>query len=513
MITSINTLFTKYGKRRFITTVAIVAAVVLIGFYFLTKGGTQEEAAVVSLPQVRVASVAELGSEDEFSSVGTVSAVSEARLQTESGGRITSVNATIGDRVAAGQVLATIENAAQRAALLQAQGSYEAAVAGAQQSNSGSRDAATALNSAEEAAVQAVRNAFTDVNAALINTVDPFFSSPQTSVPGLRVSGDVTFLSGERVAFQTIMPSWQTSVAKDGSATLPGRLDEAEKNTARMIAFVDALTETTNAARESDTMLGQPVKSYTAGLLTESAKLNATLRSIQVARTGLTSAKEGVARAEIAATGGSVSLADAQVKIALGSLRSAQAAYEKTLVRTPIAGVVNAFYLKAGEYVSPSAPAAIVANNNGLEITTSVSQEDSAVLAVGDRVTIDATASGTITAIAGAVDPTTGKVAVKISVPENTTLQNGSTVSISFVKVARDAAPTTITIPLSAVKMTGSGPVAFFVNEENKLTTQALVLGPVSGESVVVTEGLSLDSHIVVDARGRKEGEEVVLSK
>ena len=58
-----------------------------------------------------------------------VEAVSEANLQAETGGRITSVSVDVGDTVSAGKVLATIESSAQRAALVQAQGAYEAAVA------------------------------------------------------------------------------------------------------------------------------------------------------------------------------------------------------------------------------------------------------------------------------------------------------------------------------------------------------------------------------------------------
>src|SRR5690606_35525674 len=109
------------------------------------------------------------------------------------------------------------------------------------------------------------------------------------------------------------------------------------------------------------------------------------------------------------------------------------AAYEKTIVRSPIAGSVNALYLKEGTYVAPGTPAAVVANNGSLEITTSVGETEGARIKIGDRVRIENTADGVVTAIAPAIDPMTGKISVKIGVEDDSTLDNGSTVRVSFL--------------------------------------------------------------------------------
>ncbi|MBY0309815.1 HlyD family efflux transporter periplasmic adaptor subunit [Patescibacteria group bacterium] len=498
-----------YKRNRFVTRMAAaVLLTALVAFVFLRDDAAPEET-IVSVPNVTVSTVRNLAGSDDFSAVGTVSAMSEARLQAESAGRVTAVTAQIGNTVRAGQVIATIENASERASLLQAEGAYEAAVAGAVQGNSGSRDAASALKNSKDAAVAVVRDAYTDSNTALITSIDQFFSEPDGFVPGLRIDGNASVLNAERVAFQPLMTTWKTSVDGATPDNVTAKLDEAERNVIRTIAFVDSFAAITRDSQGNKFLAGVPVTSLAPALLAKSSELNGTLRSIQSARAALTSAEEAALRSEIAGSGGSVSLADAQVKIALGSLRAAQAAYEKTLVRTPITGVVNALYLKTGEYVSPAQPAAIVANNNGLEIRTDVNESDAAALAVGDVVTIDETASGTITAIGGAIDPTTGRVAVKVSVDDAASLSNGSTVSLTFSKKSASAESNVISIPLSAIKMTGSGPVVFTVNDERKLTLGSVTLGAISGERVIVETGLTMDSVIVVDARGLKEGEEV----
>ncbi len=502
-----------YGKRAVQAVIAVIIILVGIGIYLVVGDSSPEtEETEVEAASVTIAPVRDMAPGGSFAAVGTVKAVSEAQLQTERGGRITSVNVELGQTVAAGTVIASLENQSERAALLQAEGSYEAALAGAQQGDSGARDAATRLTAAENSALSTVRAAYTTANNTLLSSIDRFFSNPSGQVPGVKIEGNTSYLNSERVQLQTIMPAWQGNVERANSTELSARFTEAKANTTRLIAMVDSLIAATNdAQKQSDTLDGAPVSSYTAGLLAERSALNASLAAIQAAESELSTAKEAVDRAAIGGTSSDVSLANAQVKIALGSLRAAQANYEKTLVRSPIRGVVNALYLKAGEYASPSAPAAIIANNNGLEITTSVTEEESSQLTVGDQASIDGTATGTVTAIAGAIDPTTGKVAVKVSVNEDSELKNGSTVSVSFNKESV-AEVTDIVIPLSSVKMTGSGPIAFKVGGESALEAIPLTLGAVSGDSVVVSSGLTLDSVIVVDARGLKEGQAVSVT-
>lgn len=499
-------------KRR---SVLISYIVVLFFAIFVYKGGfsnapTEEVSAV--LPEVTISSVQALASGKSYTAVGTVEAVSEARLQTESGGRVISVSAELGKTVRAGSVLATLENGNERAFLLQAEGAYEAALAGAKQGDSGLRGVEAGLTSAEDAAKSAVQSAYAAVNTILITTTGDFYANPLgPNLPGVRVTGNTDFLSSERIAFRTIMPNWQTALTEVTAASLPNLLTQSEQYVTRAAGLLDSLITITSNAKNTDVLLGQPLSSYSGALLAERSKLNGVIANLQGAQTGLTAAKEAVYRAEIGGTTSDLSVANAQVKIALGSLRAAQANYEKTLVRTPITGVVNALYLKVGEYVAPSAPAAIVANNKGLQVSTAVSLEDSERLTIGDTIRVGESATGTLAAIAGAIDPTTGKVAVKISINDTETIQNGETVVLTFSETAEQMTEE-INLPLSAVKMTGSGPVVFTVTENKTLEAVPVVLGAVSGSAVKVLDGISQETQIVVDARGLKAGEEVTIS-
>ncbi|OIP77986.1 MAG: hypothetical protein AUK16_00925 [Parcubacteria group bacterium CG2_30_44_11] len=512
-----NNIFLTRNRRTFRLLVALAAILTMIFLYMVfTQNNTEETLSVIRIKSVTVKNVADISLIDTFEVVGTVQAISEATLQTEAGGRVTAVNSEIGQSVRAGAVLATIENRSESASLLQAQGAYEAALAGAASSNVSVEQANNVMKAAQNAALTAVRAAYTNVSHVYYTNLtdvldDKFFTSPSV----ILIGSSLPIAKSEGKAIERLLPTWQAfSVTLTTNSDLESALLDAKTNTLRTIALVDILIKIFNETSTSQAIVGVSVETQRINMSNLRASLNETLSALESSEIGLKNASETVTLAQLGSTGGVVSAANAQIKIALGSLRAAQANYEKTIVRTPISGVINALYLKTGDYVSPSQPAAIVANNQGLQILTAVSSEDSQTLAVGDEVTIDDTSSGIITALASALDPTTGKVAIKVSVSENATLKNGSTVTLSFTKNRSQAEHAQdIIVPLSALKMTAAGPVVFFVGNDSKLTSQPVVLGVISGDRVIITEGLTLLDAIVTDARGLKTGQTVSVTK
>ncbi len=492
--------------------------IIVLGILVVVLGGNDANTEMVtpSLPAVTLETVGNFGSKSTFSVVGTVRAVSEAKLQAEAGGRITAVNAKIGDRVYAGTVLGSIENGSERAQLLQAEAAYESARAGAAVSEISVGDAENALRSAENNAVTTYRNTYISAHDITLNTVDVFFGNPDSQTPGIRIGseGKGEYLNTARYAFGKTLALWQKeSTALTTSADLDAALVTAEARTQELIGILDALVYAAGKADSDDVLKDTLVSEYMPGLNSARTSLNGTLSAIANAKTTLTSARENVRRAQIGGTENpEVSLANAQVKQALGALRSAQVNYEKTLVRTPISGVVNALNITEGEYISIGAQTAIVANNGSLEISTALGEKDLARVHIGDIVSVNNTATGTISQIAPAIDPSTGKSEVKISVDESLSLKNGSTVSVVFSESTQQES-TVIVVPLKAIKMLASGSVVFGVSDTNTLVAYPVTLGAILGDSVEVTDGITHESRIITDARGRKEGDTVSVTQ
>ncbi len=504
----LNRLYGWYGKRVVQGALALIILLVIVGGFLHFFGGDDSvETVELNTATVEVQTVRDLGSASLFSTIGTVEAVSEAKLQTEKGGRVTSVRVEIGDRVAAGTVLASIENASEQAALLQAEGAYDAAVANARQSEISEGASAEDVENAHIAGWNTYRSTFISTDSILRTTLEPLFSDSN------RQRLQLDEFNWERRMIRYEFETWGERSLGARPQNVAPALEEAEAHVERLSVLVDQIYE--HIARkersESDPSTEAIIADFKTDLASARSTLNSAKQSLASAKATISSTEAAYERAQLSSTGGEVSLADASVKQALGSLRAAQAQYEKTLVRSPISGLVNALYLKTGDYVSPSQPAAIVANNDALEIRTSVSEEDSVLLSVGDPVSIENNATGTITAIAPAVDPSTGKIAVKISIEKTDSIENGRTVAITFGSTESQKESSEMLVPLAALKITPQGPRAFSVSVEGVLTAHPVTLGAIRGEMVVIEEGLTLDTIIVTDARGLKEGQKVTI--
>jgi len=491
---------------------ALLFVFILVGYQMWHRGIAQETAVTPSIPQVHVQAASSYTSGSKVEAVGTISAVSEVTLKAETGGQVTAVYTDLGKYVAAGAVLAEFSNARERAALTQAQGAYDAAVAGAAQSDSGTKSTELAVTAAETAYVTALKGSYPTVTGVLWGTIDQFFGDPKASLPGLRVSGDAALMNSTRIMLQQKLPLLEASVKSISPATANDVQADTSLVIDSMLTMIDNVLQGINR-NPDDVLNDRKMTTYRAELIEAKSRLTALQGGLITARQGVTAAKEALNRATLAGSGSGVSLSDAQIKIALGSLRAAQAAYEKTLVRTPISGVVNSFSIKRGDYIAPMQDVALVANNKGLQVETAITERDRAYVTLGDSVSLDGVATGTVVAIGGAVDPATGKIGVKIAVTASGALTNGTTVTVTFDSKTNTTADAVLSIPLKAVKLTADGALVFGVNDSSTLEAHEVKLGSVLGDSVVITDGLQGTDRIISDARGRKAGEKVEVIK
>jgi multidrug efflux pump subunit AcrA (membrane-fusion protein) len=444
--------------------------------------------------------------------IGEVSAKTQAKLQAETSGRITVVNVTLGQQVYPGTIIAQLDNATQRASLLQAEGVYEAALASASQSTISVTEAETRLSSTLNSVRSTNQSAFTVVNDIILNTIDKLFSSANTGFIGLRIDGNgqTGYLNDERIAFRSILASWDTTTG-DSAEDLLSRTDVSIANSAKLLAMIDTLiplmTEQNNNSAFTETEIASIASSLTAARV----RVVATINSLEEAKSSITSANDSLAKAKLAASGGTVSFADAQLKQALGSLRAVQANYAKTIIRSPITGTVNQLKVKAGDYINQGMSVAEISNANGLEVATYIDESDAGRLEVGDIVTLDGNATGTITNISPAIDPSTGKIELRIGVTDNS-LTAGDTIDVEIVTDAKGTMDE-VMVPLSAIKLGTDTAYIFTVSEEELLVPNVVLLGPVSGENVVVKSGITATTPIVVDVRGRKAGEKVTVKQ
>jgi multidrug efflux pump subunit AcrA (membrane-fusion protein) len=503
-----RTLVVWYGKKAVLGALLLCTALLALGFSMKEGKSPESQSVNSTMRKVTLASLSELSNgTDSLSVVGTVSALREARLTAESGGRVTSVRVKLGDQVRAGTVLGSIENKSEQALLLQARGAYQAAQAGKSSGNVSLKTAEQGVTEARTGALNAARAALTSADGALTNTGYEFFSNPDTLYPGLLIDGrgDAPSLNTELVRLRELIAQWRTKTEGDPLRAI----NDAEQNAKRVSIFIARLS----ALYAEDANIPANLAGRGASLSGARAALDGTLAQLSGARNGLTGAESALAQAKIAAEAGTPSLGDAQLTQALGTLRLAEANLEKTIIRSPISGTVQSLNIKEGTTIGMGMPTAVISSEGALEISSSISAEDATRLAVGDTVGIEGNAEGTVTEIASALDPVTKKIAVRFGVTDPKKLVNGSTVNVFLATEKSERTQTAVLLPISALKMTPNGAVIFTVSEKSALVPHQVKLGAIVGDRVTILSGIDGLDQIVVDARGLRQDEIVEVSK
>ncbi|MEK9177326.1 MAG: hypothetical protein AAB923_03445 [Patescibacteria group bacterium] len=145
----------------------------------------------------------------------------------------------------------------------------------------------------------------------------------------------------------------------------------------------------------------------------------------------------------------------------------------------------------------------------GLEAVTYVTGADLPDIVPGAKATVGAGVMGTITRAAQALDPVTKKAEIRIGIPDAAGLVSGQSVTITIeraVKKGTDA----LFVPLSALKITPESPQIFTV-DDGKAVPHPVSLGALRGTKVEIVAGATADMRIIEDARGIKEGQEIIV--
>jgi RND family efflux transporter MFP subunit len=516
-------------RLRYQIIIALLIAALLFGGIALARGGAKPASTMADAPTVSVMRIADLaGNGNTVSVIGSVQSVSEASVLAQVGGITRSVNTKIGASVPAGFIIAELDNASEQAAVLQAQGAYDAAVAGrsvaaSSQSITSTQAGSSAgsLAEATTAARNAYRSAFTTVDATLTNNADTLFGAATPVGPALLISSiDRDTFSRRRATLKDTMAAWRVDVANADSTDPTTLLAEAESISTTVATFLSDLSVAANAYGSNATA------AQLTSLATARANVDGVRTSISSARDTYNSKKVAaqVSSQQTVSSGSSTAGADANVKQALGALRGAQANLEKTLVRAPISGTINFLSPHVGDYVAPLTHVATVAQNGALEIVGHISEDNRNFLSTGETVTVEdpnqgaTSIKGIVTSIAPALDPTTKQIEVRVAVNGSTTLVNGQSVHISFpnllpsASVATASSTQALYLPLAAVKLLTDSRVVYSVGADGRLVAHPVQIGDVLGDRIQILTPLSGDLSIVSDARGLSEGEKVIIS-
>lgn len=174
--------------------------------------------------------------------------------------------------------------------------------------------------------------------------------------------------------------------------------------------------------------------------------------------------------------------------------------YENAVVKSPMAGSVNARFVEVGALIAPNAPLFEIVDDSSLEVVCNVAENKLGLVSVGQRVSAGDSSLpgvefwGTVKHVGIKTDRGLN-YPVEIALDKDSRLRVGMYLKIRFSDAqGREG----LLIPRKAVVGSAMAASAFVV-EDGKAVRRELVLGDMQGDRVEVLEGL-------------KEGDEIIVS-
>ncbi|MDE1945208.1 MAG: efflux RND transporter periplasmic adaptor subunit [Patescibacteria group bacterium] len=464
------------------TVIAAVLIALAVAAYLLFGGGGSAKAtyAVVRADTPSTVAVS-----------GTVAAAKSAALGFAASGRIKGAYAVVGQHVAAGTVLAEIDNGDQIAAVAKAEADLATLQAGTRPEELAVDQAAVA--SAEAALVSAEKAAYVAADDAVTNRADVIFTNPgSTPILIFANYADLkTRLEKTRTDFQTTLPEWAASLATLTNDSAAAAAALAATNLATVESFLDDANEALAQAlpgQASAATIAADEASIATGR-TNVANAATTLAADQAA---LTSAEKSLALAEAGSTPEAIAAGRAD-------LENAEAALAATRVVAPFDGVVTQMDAKTGEIVSPSTSEIAMQSDAGYEIDVYVPEVSIAGVAVGDDATTTLDAYGPDVAFPAkviAVDPAetleggvpTYKTTLAF-VGEDARIRSGMTANVVITTgMLRDA----VVVPAGAVGRDPSGASYVSLVAGKKVEHRVVTTGAAPSLGMIqITDGLA----------------------
>jgi RND family efflux transporter MFP subunit len=505
--------------------ITVLFIVVIIGStsFFMWGGDTE--------PSYEFTTVSRTDITQEVSATGKVVPAKSVTLAFDVAGTVARVYQDIGDTVSAGDALVVFDNADVQAELRQKQALLDAANSSLDDLLRGTRteeiqvqeikvnNTNAGVGEARLSAIDILRDSYAKADDAVRNKVDQFMSNPRTDSPKLNFTVETSLanqITSKRSFLETQLTDWKASLdSLVGTSDFSIFFPEAKNTLFSVNQFFDivayavnglktdtSLSQATIDSWRSDVSVGRTnVNTALSNTSSSEEKLNKALRDFDLA-------KQELEVKQASATEEDIAIQKAKIREAQAVLDAAKARLAKTILRTPISGIITKQEAKTGESISAHVAVASVISAGDFEIEVFIPEADVAKISIKDTAAITLDAYGKdivfmahVTSVEPAETQIEGVSTYKTILhfdSSDVRIKSGMTANIDIL-----AAQTTdvLAVPERAVLSEDS---VYFVRVVDASFAQGF-------RDVPVTLGLrGSDGNIVIES-GLSEGEKVII--
>ncbi len=375
--------------------------------------GTKSKQAIVDFTLVKKGTVSQV-----VSVTGKVKSAQDVELSFEKGGRIAYVYHGVGDRIEIGALLVSQESGDIRAQLAQAQAVVKVQIAKLGELEKGARQedilvSEVDVSNATNDIVNDTKSGFVTADDAIRNKVDQFISSPKSASPQLNFAVSNSQLENDietgRQAMESKLASWNASLASlNGAGNVFRYAEEASNNLRSVGQYLDSVSLAVNSLQANASMSQTTVDAYKAAVLAGRTNVTTALDSLAASVEELRTAESKLVLKKAGATSEQIAAQQAEVEASEASVMNLQAQLAKTVIRSPIAGVVVKQDAKTGEIAVAGTILVSVISDSKYEIEANIPEADIAKVKVGNeaQATLDAYGSDVVfEAVVTRMDP------------------------------------------------------------------------------------------------------------
>ena len=509
----------KIKKRPYLT--GLIVLFVSITLFFVFRKETELDKDVLKVLRSDLV--------NEVNVTGRVKALQEVNLGFEKSGRVSSVSISEGDRVFSGQVLVRLENGSLLADLEKSKANLKSAEAVLNELKRGSRpeeitiqetkieNAKNSLQESKQALLDEIKKSFTVADDAIRNKVDLLFSNPRSSSPKLSITTTFSQLKidveSERIQIEEIL-----SLSKINVGIITTNSDLKEVGTSvkfdliKMSNFLDKMALIVNSLEVNSNLSQTTIDSYKSDVSSARTSINTAISNISAKNDNFISSNSTlnleIKNLELMIAGSDpqkVIAQEAVVEGAKADVTKNEAELRKTIITSPINGVVTKQEVKIGEIISANSTPISIISDRSLQVEVNVPETDVVLIAVGNSVRVNLDAYDRNTEFLGKVISINPGEIILQGVPaykttilfteDDSRIRPGMTADVFILADTRE---NTLNIPRRAVLREGD-------REYVRVLVETLIT-----ERDVKTGFKSSDGRIEI-LDGLKEGEEIIV--
>ena len=390
-------------KKYYVIAIIILA---VIGFFIFRGNGDDKQRA----------SMVERGNiVQEVSVTGKVQPANKVDLAFESTGKVAGIYKEVGETVYSGQMLASLNNAQYQAQYAQAKAGLEVEQSTLDELLKGIRseelaiqvvkvqNAEQSLVDAKDGLVDKIWDAFTKSDDAVRNRADQLFNNPRSTNPDLTFSTDFVVeieTETKRLAIGEVLNDWSSElISLNTDSDLDNYYNSAKNKLNELNSFLNILSFAVNGMSADATFSQTTIDGYKTDIATARTNVNTAITNLSTADEKLRTAeatllleKQNLALKEAGATPEQIKTQEAKVKSAQANVNNYGALIAKTIIYSPINGIVTKVDVERGEIIQLNTPVISVISGAEFEIEANIPEADIAKVKLEDiaQVTLDA---------------------------------------------------------------------------------------------------------------------------